>query len=317
MRVFLLQPTGKTDVLLVQPEDTVEAIRHYVRYKTGVEPSGQRLLFAGEQLVDGQTLRQCSISGGSTIRLDWVAAPRSSSSHTRERDDNGSSSEEQRKRRRTDDVDVCAICLEVKHRETTLEPCRHTFCRACILAWLQQRTACPLCSRCAVTFFEPRRSASALDKLFRPSDSGVEDDSFTVNGVREEIALIDDTLSFAIDTFERLLPGFRHIAHNLYIPERQDSTIRSKSPHITAVLLDSNPRYMVELCLGDYVLFRVGAEDVVIVSKWAHRLVNEEYSVLKLRSLAATLCGKVHCIARPVDTEFIDVWFEGRPQFDF
>ena len=45
------------------------------------------------------------------------------------------------------DVDtqlVCCICANV-FEDPTESPCRHVFCRECILRWLQEGNTCPIC----------------------------------------------------------------------------------------------------------------------------------------------------------------------------
>ena len=40
----------------------------------------------------------------------------------------------------------CPICMG-EMKEPTLTPCRHRFCRQCLIKWLQQRQTCPSCNR--------------------------------------------------------------------------------------------------------------------------------------------------------------------------
>jgi hypothetical protein len=42
-----------------------------------------------------------------------------------------------------DDVS-CSVCLELFKQPTPL-PCRHTFCRPCVLAIVPRQTTCPMC----------------------------------------------------------------------------------------------------------------------------------------------------------------------------
>uniref|UniRef100_A0A7S0FBG8 RING-type domain-containing protein n=2 Tax=Pyrodinium bahamense TaxID=73915 RepID=A0A7S0FBG8_9DINO len=44
---------------------------------------------------------------------------------------------------------TCIICQEVLHRATSVQPCLHSFCSACLSGWLKRRgpALCPLCRK--------------------------------------------------------------------------------------------------------------------------------------------------------------------------
>ena len=69
MLIFVDPPTGKTITLNVEPDDTIIIVKAMIQGKTGTPRNHQRLIFAGKQIEDIQTLAQCEVKSQSTLQM--------------------------------------------------------------------------------------------------------------------------------------------------------------------------------------------------------------------------------------------------------
>ena len=69
IQVLLRTETGTTTSLSVKDSDTIENFKLQIQDKEGILHDRQRLVYAGQQLEDGQTLRDCNIQNESLIYL--------------------------------------------------------------------------------------------------------------------------------------------------------------------------------------------------------------------------------------------------------
>ena len=69
MKIFIKMIDGRQLTLYVQPTDRIEDVKEMIQEEEGIPPCEQRLIFAGKQLEDGNTLQDYGIQRDSTLHM--------------------------------------------------------------------------------------------------------------------------------------------------------------------------------------------------------------------------------------------------------
>ncbi len=69
MQIFVMTLTGRTITLVVEPEDSIRAVKEKLKDKDAVPVEEQRLIYSGHQLHDSKKLSDYSIQKDSTLHL--------------------------------------------------------------------------------------------------------------------------------------------------------------------------------------------------------------------------------------------------------
>lgn len=115
---------------------------------------------------------------------------------------------------------TCAICQEVLHRATSIQPCLHSFCRSCISCWTRQsngegrRQRCPICREFVMRLTPNHNLESVIQGLLglHPSRRRSAEDLAELDArEREVLCRRDDVL----DRPDRFATGHTHVRRML------------------------------------------------------------------------------------------------------
>lgn len=69
MQILVKTLRGRTIVLQVEPDCSVEQLKAQVQAREGIPPAQQRLIFGGRQLADGGTLAEYGVQRDCTLTM--------------------------------------------------------------------------------------------------------------------------------------------------------------------------------------------------------------------------------------------------------
>lgn len=135
MQIFVKMHTGKHITLEVEPTDRIEDVKAKIQDKEGILVGNQRLLFAGKQLEDGNTLQDYSIQKDSTLYLQTRIEPGNSDDHEEPDDQEDTDDQEDlNNREEPDDQEDAGEHEELKNWEDMPETGDRT--QIGLFAWL-------------------------------------------------------------------------------------------------------------------------------------------------------------------------------------